>query len=69
MAMAQCSLCLGFAALMASLGFCSLPKAVPRGFAARGCLSVGTLSSWREEATQEALAVAVGSGHGVPVHP
>lgn len=63
MGMAQRSLCLDFAALMASLGFCSLPKAVSRGFQAWGrllwepCAAAG----WREEAMQEALAV---HGHG-----
>lgn len=49
MGMAQCSLCLDFAPLMASLGFCSLSKAVLRGFQAWGCLAVRTLSSSRLE--------------------
>lgn len=43
------SLCLYFAALMASLGFCSLPKAVSRGFQAWGSVAVGTLSGSRLE--------------------
>lgn len=49
MDMTQYRLYLDFAALMASLGFCSLPYAVLRGFQAWGCLSVGTLSSSRLE--------------------
>lgn len=63
MGMAQCSPCLDFAALMASLGFCSLPKAVLRGFQAWGCLlwEPCAAAGWREEAMQEALAV---HGHG-----